>query len=172
MRFRRRVVRKMIGPPVVSANALAKDVGVCQATLSRWLRDAVTVAPVNKETPRPSAAAAENPKRSWSAQEKLQAVAESMALSPEELGALLRRAGLHQAQLDEWRATIVGALEEEHGLGSRKARKLDKRVRELEKELRRKDRALAETAALLVLEKKVQALWGAEDSDTKEESEQ
>jgi hypothetical protein len=40
-----------------------------------------------------------------------------------------------------------------------------KRVRELEKELRRKDKALAETAALLVLKKKVQAIWGDEDDD-------
>ena len=41
-----------------------------------------------------------------------------------------------------------------------------RRVRELEKELRRKDAALAETAALLVLKKKAQAIWGDEDDDT------
>jgi len=41
-----------------------------------------------------------------------------------------------------------------------------KRVRELEKELRRKDKTLAETAALLVLKKKAQAIWGDEDDDT------
>jgi transposase len=44
-------------------------------------------------------------------------------------------------------------------------------VRELEKELRRKDRALAETAALLVLQKKVRAIWGDGDDDTKSGSE-
>ena len=41
-----------------------------------------------------------------------------------------------------------------------------RKVRELEKELRRKDKALAEAAALLVLQKKAQALWGDEDDDT------
>ncbi len=41
-----------------------------------------------------------------------------------------------------------------------------KRIRDLEKELRRKDKALAETAALLVLKKKVQQIWGDEDEDT------
>ena len=41
------------------------------------------------------------------------------------------------------------------------------RIRELEKEVRRKDAALAETAALLVLKKKAQAIWGAEDADTR-----
>ena len=34
------------------------------------------------------------------------------------------------------------------------------RVKELERELRRKEKALAETAALLVLRKKMEAIWG------------
>jgi hypothetical protein len=42
-----------------------------------------------------------------------------------------------------------------------------KRIRELEAELRRKDKALAETAALLILKKKVLAIWGDGDDDTK-----
>ena len=41
-----------------------------------------------------------------------------------------------------------------------------KRIRALEKELNRKDKALAETAALLVLKKKVQEIWGDEDDLT------
>jgi hypothetical protein len=41
-----------------------------------------------------------------------------------------------------------------------------KRVRELERELRRKEKALAETAALLVLKKKAAAIWGDEDDST------
>ena len=45
-----------------------------------------------------------------------------------------------------------------------------RRVRELEKQIRRKDKALAEAAALLVLQRKVQALWGDEDDDTNKES--
>ena len=44
------------------------------------------------------------------------------------------------------------------------------RIKELERELRRKDKALAETAALLVLKKKVQAIWGDEDDDTEPKS--
>jgi hypothetical protein len=45
-----------------------------------------------------------------------------------------------------------------------------KRVKELERELRRKEKALAETAALLVLRKKAEALWGAEDASTESNS--
>ena len=78
-----------------------------------------------------------------------------------ELGEFLRRSGLHEATLAEWRAA---ALE---GLAPRKVSgKEGKRVRELERELRRKERALAEAAALLVLQKKAQAIWGDEDENT------
>jgi len=39
------------------------------------------------------------------------------------------------------------------------------RIRELEAELRRKEKALAETAALLVLKKKAQAIWGEPEGE-------
>jgi transposase-like protein len=96
--------------------------------------------------------------------EKLAMVLEASRLSDEELGEFLRRNGLHEADLTRWRGEALA------GLGNRrqeKPRSSDaKRIRELEKELRRKDKALAETAALLVLQKKVQAIWGDGDDDT------
>jgi hypothetical protein len=45
-------------------------------------------------------------------------------------------------------------------------------MRELRRELKRKDKALAETAALIVLKKKVQAIWGDEDDDTDPKSDE
>lgn len=101
----------------------------------------------------------------WSAQEKLAAVLDAASLSDEELGAFLRSRGLHEAQLDEWRDQMLAGLEPKAVPGASKA-PAAKRVRELEKELRRKDKALAETAALLVLKKKAQAIWGDGDDDT------
>src|SRR5262249_48623407 len=103
----------------------------------------------------------------WTSEQKLRVVLESLKLSEEELGAFLRREGLHEADLREWRESALEALEP----ASKKRTKETKRVRELEKELRRKEKALAEAAALLVLQKKVQAIWGAGDDDTDEESE-
>ena len=100
----------------------------------------------------------------WSAKEKLAAVLESASLSEEDLGAFLRSRGLHNAQLQQWREQMLAGLEPVTAVRSKKAPEA-KRVRELEKELRRKDAALAETAALLVLKKKAQAIWGDEDDD-------
>jgi transposase-like protein len=101
----------------------------------------------------------------WSAEERLRAVLESSRLSGEELGAYMRREGLYEATLQEWReAALEGLTPARKALSN--AAQGQKRVRELERELRRKDRALAEAAALLVLQKKVRELWGDADSDT------
>ncbi len=105
----------------------------------------------------------------WTAEEKLQAVIEAAAIPEAELGAFLRRRGLHEAQLQQWRQQVLSGLEQRPTRSSKKPTAEARRVRELERELARKDKALAETAALLVLKKKVQAIWGdgADDTDPK-----
>ncbi len=103
----------------------------------------------------------------WSAEEKLKAVLEAAAIPDEQLGAFLRRKGIHETHLEQWRMQMLGGLGKRGTNGKPSRRNADvKRIRSLEKELRRKDKALAETAALLVLEKKVQEIWGDEDDDT------
>jgi hypothetical protein len=65
------------------------------------------------------------------------------------------------AELDKWRTSATAALAEpEEARASPQATRQDKkRIKELERDLMRKDRALAETAALLVLSKKVAAIF-------------
>lgn len=101
-----------------------------------------------------------------SPEDKLRIVREAARLEGPELGAFLRRQGVHEADLARWHSVAdEAALAALAGRRQRSAEQ--KRVRKLESELRRKDRALAETAALLVLEKKAGALWGdREDDDT------
>jgi transposase-like protein len=93
---------------------------------------------------------------------------EASRLRDAELGEFLRRKGLHEAQLTQWRQSALEALG-----GGKPARPSSesRRVRELEKEVLRKDKALAEAAALLVLQKKIRSLWGDADDDTEPESE-
>lgn len=156
--FKSRMVQKMTAPDGPSATALAREVGVHQSTLSRWCRQAARVAGMSEERSpqlrRP---------QDWTAAEKLEAVLKAVALSEEELGGFLRREGLHRTHLDQWREQMLVGLDTKP---SRRRLAKGRRVRELEKELRRKDAALAETAALLVLKKKVAAIWGDEDDGT------
>jgi transposase-like protein len=179
--FKSKMVQRMMGPRAASASALSAELGISQPTLSRWLRQAQARVPAMSTpvppkpapiVPTPAVVSAKpgptaKPRRpeDWSAEERLRAVVEASRLSDAELGAFLRSEGLHEATLREWRAS---ALE---GLGpQRSGRPEQKRIRELEKQLRRKDKALAEAAALLVLQKKVQAIWGDEDDDTEPRS--
>jgi transposase-like protein len=165
------MVQRMAGAEGISAIKLAEEIGVHQTTLSRWLREAgeekkerrgnVKSAPAReRQSVRPD---------DLSPAEKFRLVMEASALSEDELGAFLRRNGLHEAQLQEWRqkveAAALGALgrpKKRRGGKSPEA----KRVQDLERELNRKDKALAEVMALLALKKKLDALLGGEDENT------
>lgn len=167
------MIRKMAGPGGVSANSLARDVGIPQSTLSRWLKAAGTVGGLSIVPPAERWEQAMRPRRprDGSPEEKLNAVFEAQALSEDELGAFLRRKGLHEPQLQEWRTIMLSGLQGHPQRTVSKPSTADvRRLRELEKELDRKDKALAETAALLVLQKKVQALWGDVDAPTGKKS--
>ena len=164
-KFKERMVRRMIGPAGISANALSKEVGVAQPTLSKWLRASVgTVSKDGESNERLDDRAPE---------EKAALVIEARGLSGEELGAFLRRNGLHEADLEDLKAWLAERLDPKASRrqeeATRKARKADqKKIKQLEKELRHKEKALAETAALLVLSKKFNALMGVEGDDTTE----
>ncbi len=168
--FQTLMVQKMTSPDRPDVESLAAEVGVPRSTLYCWVSDAGKLTQyIAFETPLtiPSTQRPNSMKRpqDWSAQEKLAAVMEAASLPDEELGAFLRSRGLHEAQLQQWRDLMLAGLEPMTVQRGKKAPET-KRVRELEKELRRKDKALAETAALLVLKKKAQAIWGDEDDDT------
>ena len=163
--FRALMIQKMTDPQRPAAQSLADEIGVSRASLYRWVSEADTL-DLSAHAEPPSFAESmkrlSNMKRpqDWSAEEKLAAVLEAASLSEEELGAFLRSRGLHDAQLQQWRDQMLVGLE------PKPAKRVEtKRIQELEKELRRKDKALAETAALLVLKKKAQEIWGDEDDD-------
>lgn len=155
--FQEAMVARMLPPEKISATSLSEEIGVGQTTLSRWLRNTRMMPLVGSEAKK-----SRKPRRprDWTAKEKLDAVLETASMSEQELGEYLRRNGLHESVLAEWRE------EAQEGLSAKKVKESAKRIRALERELKRKEKALAEAAALLVLRKKVQALWGDEDDST------
>jgi transposase len=168
--FKQRMMQRMMGPGRVSASALSEEVGVGQPTLSRWLRAAGRVSVVsNDEEPKPKAKRPED----WTPQQKLAAVMDAARMSDADLGAWLRRQGLTETHLRQWREALAerasAVFEPREPRVSAESRR---RVLELERELKRKDKALAETAALLVLQGKMQALWAEEDAPTRQSSDE
>lgn len=164
LEFKQNAVRLMLGEGR-TASDVARELRVHPSQLFRWkqeMRD--TAGPMPKQE-----SVEQEPARrpqDWTAEQKLEAVMAAQKLPDAELGTFLRSRGLHKADLDEWRESVMRAARAELGGGAQAKSRESKRIRELERELLRKDKALAEASALLVLKKKAQAIWGAEDDDT------
>ncbi len=141
-------------PPESSPVAeVSTKIGISVATLERWRAEFL------------ARASGEQPRR-WTPAARLEAVIATAALDAAARGAWCREHGVFPTALDAWKRDAIaglGELAEE----SPASRQENRRVKELERELRRKDKelapakagALAETAALLVLSKKLQAIF-------------
>jgi len=103
----------------------------------------------------------------WSSRDKFNAVLETATLSEEELAEYCRRRGLYPEQIEQWRLSCEQANDRAEATAQRQADSIKeerKRNRKLAQELKRKEAALAETAALLTLRGKADAIWGDEES--------
>jgi len=164
--FKSKIVQRLLLPDGPSAYRLSKEIGVPQPTLSRWRKEFGRIGAVSNDNAPRSASRPRRPE-DWSAAERLRAVTESARLSDEELGEFLRREGLHEEILAEWRAVALEAL----GPPRPRQRGDRKRIEKLEKDLARKEKQLRASKALVELSKKVHALWAEKDGDTPEENE-
>ena len=150
--FRNRVVARLLLPESANVGVVAKEIGVSVQTLERWREEAQS---------RPARG------RAWTAGARLDAVISAAAMDEAGKSAWCREHGVYPAELDKWRLSATTALAEpEEVRASPQATRQDKkRIKELERELLRKDRALAETAALLVLSKKVAAIFNKGEAE-------
>ena len=155
---REAILAKLMAPHNRTVAELAQEEGISEATLYNWrkqARDQGRLLPNQASTP-----------EGWSSAEKFNAVLETAALSETELAEYCRRRGLYVEQIRRWRSSCEQANDVSAKASAQQAeitKAERKRIKELERELRRKDAALAETAAILALRKKVQAIWGDEE---------
>lgn len=179
-KFKVRMVQRMLGANALSATALAEETGISQSTLSAWLRELRTItAPMDDAHKPPAASTTAVPTttppgatRARGPQDQLRILALADSLTGDELGAMLRREGVHAAELEAWRSAVVEALQGRAPAQTQVTNTADrKRIQHLERELARKEKALAEAAALLMLQKKVRAYLGDEDDRTDDRSE-
>ena len=119
--------------------------GVSEMSLSNW----------RKQLSSEGSAVSENKSlaENWSAETKFAVVLEAAGLSEIDLGEYCRRKGLYPEQITAWRQACING------------QKADKAQQKEDREQSRKDKALAETAALLVLRKKLNDYWGTNDNE-------
>ena len=129
---------------------VSREVGVSMATLERWRADALASGTGDRRS---------DGGQRWTAAARLEAVIATAAMDEAARSAWCREHGLYPAELDAWKRDAIAGLGEPRAASAVEARQDRRRVKELERELHRKDKALAETAALLVLAKKLKAVF-------------
>jgi len=150
--FKERAVARLLPPESAPVQQVSQELGVSVATLERWRADALST-PARE--------------RVWTAAARLQAVIATAAMDEAQRSAWCRENGVYPTELQQWKDSAVAALSEapEDRASPQETRDSRKRIRELERDLRRKDKALAETTALLVLSKQLQAIFQKRDEE-------
>lgn len=144
--FKDRAVARLLPPESAALEVVSREIGIAAGTLQSWHADALS---------KPARG------RAWTAGARLDAVITTAAMDESGKSAWCREHGVYPTDLALWRASCTTALAEpEEARASPQATRQDrKRIKELERDLRRKNAALAETAALLVLSKKLEAIF-------------
>jgi transposase len=153
--FKQRAVQKLLLPGSLGLSGTAKDIGVATSTLFGWKKQYAN-APTMKKSKTGL----------WSPDQKLQAINETFSMSEGALGEYLRRNGLLSSDLQEWRENFLKSQEQ---VGRPKKDpeifELRKKEKSLKKDLRRKEKALAEMSARVILLKKSHEIWGEPEDD-------
>jgi transposase-like protein len=151
--FRQQALEKVYTRDSRSIRSVAEDLNMSLGTLRNWMKADKNNLPTrtDQRSRRPT---------DWSLAERLQILMESHGLDEDALNAFCRENGIFRHHLEQWQAafTVGGGVDSRSEL-----RELKESNKALTRELNRKEKALAEAAALLVLQKKYQALWEEKD---------
>ena len=155
--FKNSVLNKVLPPENRSISEVSKETGVSDQTIRNWLK-------VIKDDNLLKSDSEISPE-SRNPSEKMTLLLEGRSIEPEKLGEWLRKNGLHTEHLTLWEQELRDKISDKDKQEKRQHNELKKKYKVLEKELLRKEKALAELAALLVLKKKVDSLWGDNEDD-------
>lgn len=135
---------------------IAENLGVGYSTLQTWIR----LAKKNKlEKPQETMTKEKSP-QDWSKTQRLEAIILTYQMAEEDVSKYCREHGLYPHHIAEWKAEFLSNTEEPKTVSRQEIKRLKHENKQLQKDLNRKNKALSETAALLVLSKKCQAIWG------------
>ena len=152
--FKEKLIKKMLPPENKKVKDLVKEYKIHEQTLYKWRRKAKSNGIVYQD--------GKKSKEKYSKEMQLQIIIETSGMNNQETSEYCRRKGLYVEEIEAWKKSIInGETDKEKKIKSELKIK-DRELKKVKKELNRKEKALAEAAALLILEKKIQAIW---DSD-------
>jgi transposase len=153
--FRQGILKRVLPPASQAIHEVSQEVGISEQTIRNWMEKARNgsldqtdgeIAPSDRQ-----------------ASEKLKLVIESKSIEPELMGEWLRGQGLHSEHIALWEQELATIVADKDDALKHELQQTKKKLKETERELVRKDKALAELAALLVLKKKAAAIWGDDE---------
>lgn len=164
--FKSEAVRKVLARSKhTTVGQVAAALGVAKSSLYRWVDDAEKqeLEPISSQT---SVLEQEKSPNNWSLEERLNIVIRCSSLNSDQANAVCRESGIYPHHLEQWRNNFSTGVSPNVNTEERAERKKLKQENEaLKRELRRKEKALAEAAALLILQKKMQEIWKREEDD-------
>ena len=160
--FKEQSVEKALSKrPEQTVINIAEDLGVGYSTLQTWIR----LAKKNKLGKSEKIMSKEKSPQDWNKAQRLDAIMHCHSMNDEQVSAYCRENGIYPHHLKEWKTEFLSDNRGSEPVSRQEQKKLKQENKRLQKELNRKDRALSETAALLVLSKKCQAIWGEKEVD-------
>ena len=151
--FKESIVQKICSPGGPTITQMSEKLGIHHTSIRNWIRFHANTSSMKKS-------------KDWTSEAKLEAINKTYSMSENELGEYLRANGLHSAQVEEWKQDIYSS---QKAAGRPKLdpelAELRNKEKELSKDLKRKDRALAEMAARIILLKKSRLIWGEPGDD-------
>lgn len=154
--FKESLVKKVLPPNNRPIASVARESGVADQTLRNWLAQAKNGTLGKQETVGGTGR---------SSREKFNLVIESKTVSENDNGKWLREKGLHSEHITLYEQELRELVDNNGKSEKEKIKKLKKENKSLQKELAKKEKALAEMAALYTLKKKAEELWGENEDD-------
>jgi transposase-like protein len=154
------IIKRMMPPNNEAISQISEEVGITEATLYKWRKEARAA---GNATPGDGQGS-----EHWNSEDKFLIVMETYGMNQADLAEYCRKKGLYKEQIEAWRDSCLNA----NGRESNQTKQLNQELKEekkrakiLEKDLLKKEKALAEAAALLLLRKKAQAIWGDQEDE-------
>lgn len=158
LEFKKSAVEKLLNRGTRPVDEILRETGISSPALYRWKLELANNNGMEKTSKRP---------QDRSVEEVLRLFIEYEKTAEDKRGEFLRKEGLHTEHIESWVEQIKIALRPARQTAATHSELVTNRrkIKDLEREIGRKDKALAEASALLILKKKAELIWGIKDNE-------
>ena len=155
--FKENLIKLMLPPENRAVKELVNEYNIHEQTLYKWRKEAKSKGVVYKDKA--------TSKEKYSRVMQLQIIIDTNRLNNHDLSEYCRRKGIYAEEIESWKKSFISGETDEQSKLKQDFKDSQAELKYTKKELNRKEKALAEAAALLVLKKKMQAIWSSDEED-------